>query len=321
MKKKLSAGLIALSTVVLVCGACYAAVIPAQGPGQIGFSSVVLCDSLSLHNDPSSESDAAQTLQYNDRIIVMNQENGWAHVVLGDSEDSPSGYVDASYIAVDPAWYQTDEDTPVYAWNETTAPKVALLAKDTTLPILKDNGEWLIVSLRGATGWINVPGRTQAESSTAANPDTKKTDSANAAGGSTKVDTKNWFAVYSRDGETVSIHFIEGATYEDEKGRTYIKQDEDAFFYCITNDTTYALDPTMWTGEAFGENEFPGEADDEGEAYGENEFPEETDWTGEDYGENQDYTGEDYGENQDLTGEDYGENQDYTGEDYGENEG
>ena len=34
------------------------------------------------------------------------------------------------------------------------APKVALLSKGTMLPILKDEGEWLIVSLRGATGWI-----------------------------------------------------------------------------------------------------------------------------------------------------------------------
>ena len=35
------------------------------------------------------------------------------------------------------------------------APKVALLDKDTLLPILKDDGEWLVVSLRGATGWIH----------------------------------------------------------------------------------------------------------------------------------------------------------------------
>jgi hypothetical protein len=35
------------------------------------------------------------------------------------------------------------------------APKVALLSKGTMLPILKDEGEWLIVSLRGASGWIH----------------------------------------------------------------------------------------------------------------------------------------------------------------------
>ena len=55
---------------------------------------------------------------------------------------------------VNPTWYRTDDTTPVYAWNDTMAPKVALLSKGTVLPILKDEGEWLIVSLRGATGWI-----------------------------------------------------------------------------------------------------------------------------------------------------------------------
>ena len=44
--------------------------------------------------------------------------------------------------------------TPVYAWNDTAALKVGLLDPGTTLPILKDTGDWLIVSLRGATGWI-----------------------------------------------------------------------------------------------------------------------------------------------------------------------
>ena len=43
----------------------------------------------------------------------------------------------------------------MYAWNDTAALKVALLDKDTTLPILKDCGDWLVVSLRGASGWIH----------------------------------------------------------------------------------------------------------------------------------------------------------------------
>lgn len=43
----------------------------------------------------------------------------------------------------------------VYAWDDKMAPKVALLEKDTTLPVLKEEEEWLIVSLRGAVGWIH----------------------------------------------------------------------------------------------------------------------------------------------------------------------
>ena len=67
---------------------------------------------------------------------------------------APAGWVNAEYIAIDPSWYRTEEATPVYAWNDESAPKVALLDANTTLPILKEEGDWLIVSLRGATGWI-----------------------------------------------------------------------------------------------------------------------------------------------------------------------
>ena len=52
-----------------------------------------------------------------------------------------------------------------YAWSGLSAPKVALLEKNTELfdintylPILKNEGEWLLVSLRGATGWIHLSG-------------------------------------------------------------------------------------------------------------------------------------------------------------------
>ena len=82
------------------------------------------------------------------------QADGWAHCFLGDSEDSDSGWVNADYIAIDPDWYRTEGKTPVYAWNDTLAPKVALLDANTILPILSDEGAWLIVSLRGAVGWV-----------------------------------------------------------------------------------------------------------------------------------------------------------------------
>ena len=103
---------------------------------------------------------ALKTLEYGRRINVIENENtraksnGWAYCVLGDSEDAPAGWVNPDYIIVDPAWYRADKQTPVYAWNDTAASKVALLDAGTTLPILKEEGNWLIVSLRGAVGWI-----------------------------------------------------------------------------------------------------------------------------------------------------------------------
>lgn len=132
----------------------HAEIRPPHGEGQIGLSTEILCDSLTLRQGPSSSAKVIQTLQYGDHIIVMEQSDGWAYVTLGDSEESPKGWVNSDYIIIDPAWCRTESKTPVYAWNDTAAPKVALLDANITMPILKDEGAWLIVSLRGATGWI-----------------------------------------------------------------------------------------------------------------------------------------------------------------------
>ena len=107
-----------------------------------------------LERHRATEGRVVETLRYKDLPIVVDQSDGWAYCVLDDSEDAASGWVNADYIAVDPAWYRTEKKTTVYAWDEAAAPKVALLDANTTLPILKDEGDWLVVSLRGAVGWI-----------------------------------------------------------------------------------------------------------------------------------------------------------------------
>lgn len=151
MRKLLMVSLV----LVLVCMmTAQAEILPPHGEGQIGLQAVVLCDSLTVRRQPYTSSTVVTTLDYGALPIVMEQSDGWAYCSLGDSEDSDMGWVNADYIAIDPAWYRTDEKTPVYAWDDTAAPKVALLSAGTTLPILKEDGKWLIVSLRGATGWI-----------------------------------------------------------------------------------------------------------------------------------------------------------------------
>ena len=155
MKK--NAWLTILTALILILGsvgAAHAEILPPHGFGQIGLRAEILCEKLTLREEPSASSKAVKELQYGDFIIVTEQSDGWAYCTLGDAEDSPKGWVNSDYLAIDPAWYRTEEKTPVYAWNDAAAPKVALLNKDTTLPILKDEGAWLIVSLRGAVGWI-----------------------------------------------------------------------------------------------------------------------------------------------------------------------
>ena len=155
MKKRvLPTVMVVLVLVLGSVGVAHGEIIPPHGEGQIGLQAVVLCDELTVRKEPSGSAKAVETLSYGDLPIVTEQSDGWAFCFLSDSEDSESGWVNADYIAIDPAWYRTEEKTPVYAWDSQSAPKVALLKKGTTLPILSDQGDWLIVSLRGAVGWI-----------------------------------------------------------------------------------------------------------------------------------------------------------------------
>lgn len=152
------AWLTVLAVLVLVLGSLVSAqatILPPHGEGQIGLEAVVLCESLTVRQSRDTNSRTVKTLKYGQKFIVMNQVDGWADVVVSDDVDAaPLGWVNADYIAVDPSWYRTDAKTPVYAWDDIDAPKVALLDKGVTLPVLKDDGRWLVVSLRGATGWI-----------------------------------------------------------------------------------------------------------------------------------------------------------------------
>ena len=240
MKKKL---LMTLAMVMVLGNACYASVIAPRGAGQIGYSSTVLCNSLSLHQEPDYNSATVQTLGYGDNLIVMETENGWAHCALGDAEESPKGWVDEDFIAIDPSWYKTEESTPVYAWNDTGAPKVALLDAGTTLPILRDDGDWIVVSLRGAAGWIADPDRSTADTGnvsagTYMQDSSDDYQSSGEVSGTDQEEAVNAFPVYETDGApAVYIFNVGGLTYEDYSGKTYLERD--GGFYCITEDRMY----------------------------------------------------------------------------------
>lgn len=238
MKKIL---LMTLAMVTVLCNTCYASVIPSKGAGQIGYSSTVLCSSLSLHQEPDSDSATVQTLSYGDSIIVMDTENGWAHCALGDAEDSPKGWVNEDFIAIDPSWYKTVDSTPVYAWNDTGAPKIALLDTGSILPILRDDGDWIVVSLRGAAGWICNPDRSTEDSASVGTYVQDSSDdyqSADEESGTDQEADVYSFPVYETDGApAVYIFHVAGATYEDYSGKTYLEQD--GGFYCISEDKMY----------------------------------------------------------------------------------
>ncbi len=155
MKKKLiAAGL--LLAMLLPAWRAGAEVIPAFGPGQIGFEAVVLCQSLTVRESWSASSKAVRTLKAGDVFSSQSYMDGWLDCFPSEN-GGRAGWVKADYVIVDPAWYKTDAATAVRAWNSESAYQIALLDRDERYPILKTEGEWLCIGLRGAAGWIHDP--------------------------------------------------------------------------------------------------------------------------------------------------------------------
>ncbi|MBR6299980.1 MAG: hypothetical protein IKR36_03665 [Clostridia bacterium] len=165
MKKYSWLTILTVMVLVIGCiGAACAEIIPPCEPGQqIGYPAVVLCETLTLREKPNTSAKTVKTLNYGDLPIVVGadlpegpkEENGFVYCTLGDSEDSPCGWINSDYIFINPAWYVTEKKVTVYAWDDISAPKIALLDKDSRLPILKEEEDWYLVSLRGAVGWIH----------------------------------------------------------------------------------------------------------------------------------------------------------------------
>ena len=161
MKKVVWLSILAVLALVFgSIGAAQAEIIPPQGEGQIGIVAIVLYDGLETRQEPNADSKVVETLTYGQHIILTKQMDEWAECVLSDSVDAgPAGWVETSCLIIDPAWYMTDGKTPVYEWNSTEAPVVAEMDEYTLLPVLHNEGEWIVVP----AGWIhleNVSGKT-----------------------------------------------------------------------------------------------------------------------------------------------------------------
>ena len=143
---------------MLLAASASATVLPPEGisAGYLSFTgieacrAVVLCESLSVSDE--RDGSVIDKLYFGDTFMTSESWDGWANCTYADG--SKSGWVRSDYIVIDPAYCLTDSQTAVYAYGNTMAPRVALLDSGTKLPIIAEMGDWYVVSLRGASGWI-----------------------------------------------------------------------------------------------------------------------------------------------------------------------
>lgn len=157
--KKLLVFLLALT---LCVSAASAAILPAAGVDKdfAAFTgidctpAVILCQSISVYDERGDQGGKkVETLRYSGGTVpVIESWDGWTHIYYSDG--TKTGWVRSEYLLFDPAWYHCDASTAVYAYADTSAPRVGLLTRGTETPIIADTGEWVCVSLRAASGWI-----------------------------------------------------------------------------------------------------------------------------------------------------------------------
>ena len=133
---------------------------PAEDDGlepNYGWTAQVLCESLSLRQSPSFSAQVITTLGWNTTLLPEGDPvDGWQLVtmVAQDGSLGYTGYVRSEYLLYDCRWFTASSSTPVYAYPSPEAPRVGLLDKGSAYPIIAEYNGYIVISLRGASGFV-----------------------------------------------------------------------------------------------------------------------------------------------------------------------
>ena len=147
---------------MLLCQSAFALVVEpeeyntsfAEKTGIFAYDAYVLCDSLTLRAKPDINSKSLRSLKNGQKLLISMREGEWYHVYVSEHVE---GWVKSEYVLVNPPLYVTEAETPAYAYGSRYAPRVALLSKNETLPIIHTTEDYYIISLRGASAWVEKP--------------------------------------------------------------------------------------------------------------------------------------------------------------------
>ena len=157
MKKRAFAAIAALA-LCLACACARGEILPPEGPGMLGTPAVVLCRELAVRQDMVDSAPEVKILNGGDVFYYQYAAEGWYDCWLSASEGR-CGYVRGDCVLSDPAWYVAEKDVLVYAWNDAAANRLAQMKKGEKLPIIRQEGAWLLLSLGGGAGWVNKSAR------------------------------------------------------------------------------------------------------------------------------------------------------------------
>lgn len=114
-------------------------------------NALVLCESLTLREQPQVTAPALISLTYGTEVIcTSNRHPGWLEVTA----EEQTGWVREEFLLLDPQYITFGAETPVLAWPSPDAPWIGLLDAGSTVPVLGECDGYTVISLRGASGFV-----------------------------------------------------------------------------------------------------------------------------------------------------------------------
>ena len=123
-------------------------------PDVIG-TGFVLCESLTVREQPDTAAQAVTTLPYAATFEIRGGVDPWYWMTYNAPDGGRyEGYVRSEYVLVDPQAYRPTAETAVYAMPSTDSKRVALIDAGTSCPIIGEMDGFYAISLRGASGFV-----------------------------------------------------------------------------------------------------------------------------------------------------------------------
>ncbi|MCF7803442.1 MAG: SH3 domain-containing protein [Candidatus Marinimicrobia bacterium] len=122
----------------------------AQDYLNMGQTAWVNVSILNLRESPDSNADVVFKLVYNQRVIVLNRQEGWAFVVT----DEYDGWVAEQYLRTEYAAWISAAVLNMRTNSSLDAEVVAQLEQGQKVDVLDENSEWARVAAGNDTGWV-----------------------------------------------------------------------------------------------------------------------------------------------------------------------
>ena len=115
---------------------------------------LVLCETLSLREKADIAGRRITTLSYGDSCAILRVQDAWYYVRYRTPEREVTGWVQGDFVLQNPTYLTLPAQTPAFAYPTPGAKKVGLLDAGMRLPIIAEVEGYYVVSLRGASAFI-----------------------------------------------------------------------------------------------------------------------------------------------------------------------